>query len=233
MAALHDVVRDLVRGGLEVVEQIELEIIDEAARNLVGDAILVRILVGARGRRRFQAVQRTVEHHARGRDHATARFGSRQFGIDGLQSHLVIQRADDEFANRDLAAVREKRPHAQIRIDADHARRIDGPVRQRDQTAVEHALAGQRDRDRRVRFQRRRQRLRPQIAQVARNFVGEHLLQAEPEEMRGVAAIGSGGNVAARACRATRPSVACRATVGHSRADREIGADVAAAVGRQ
>ena len=45
-AALH-VVRDLVGGRLEVVEKVELEIIDEAAGDFVGDAVLVRIVVGA------------------------------------------------------------------------------------------------------------------------------------------------------------------------------------------
>ena len=79
-AAVLDVPRDLVGGRLEVVEQIEFEIVDEAARDFVGDAVLVRVLVGARGGRALQAVQRAVEHHARRRHHASPALAAARSG---------------------------------------------------------------------------------------------------------------------------------------------------------
>jgi hypothetical protein len=56
--------RDLVGRGLEVVEEVELEVVDEAARHLVGDAVLVGVFVGARGGRALQLIERTVEAHS-------------------------------------------------------------------------------------------------------------------------------------------------------------------------
>ena len=194
---------------------------------------MVRILVGARGRRAFQTVERSVEHHAGQRHHAAAGLGGGEFRVDRLQSHLVVQRADDELADRDLAAVREERPHAQVRIDADDARRVDRAVGTRDELAVVDALAGQCGFDGRIGVACGRQRLRAQVAQVARDLVGEHFLQAEAEEVRRIAAVGARGDVAADARRAARPPVACGATVGHAGADREVGADVAAPVRRE
>ena len=37
----------------------------------------------------------------------------------------ALKRADDELADRDRAALREERPHAQVGIDAAHAGRVD------------------------------------------------------------------------------------------------------------
>ena len=68
------------------------------------------------------------------------------------------------------------------------------------------------------------------LAKVGGDLVGKHLLQAEPEQMRRVAAVGSRHDVAADAGRSARAAVTSRAAVGETGADRKIDVDVAAAV---
>ncbi len=67
-------------------------------------------------------------------------------------------------------------------------------------------------------------------AQVGRDLVGEHLFQAEAEEVRGVAAVGASDNVAAGAGGAARASVAGGTTVGQPGAEGEVLVDVTKAV---
>ena len=64
------------------------------------------------------------------------------------------------------------------------------------------------------------------------DLVGEHLLQAQAEQVRRVAAVGARGDVAAEPRGAARPSVARGAAVGKPRADCQIDVDVAGAVAR-
>ena len=47
------------------------------------------------------------------------------------EPELVLQRADNEFPDREHAAMVEERAHAQVRIDAFYLRRIDAAVGQR------------------------------------------------------------------------------------------------------
>ena len=70
-------------------------------------------------------------------------------------------------------------------------------------------------------------------AQVGRDLVGQHLLEAETEEVRSVAAVGSRDDVAAEAGRAARPAVAGGAAVGEAGADGQVGVDVPGAVADQ
>ena len=69
-------------------------------------------------------------------------------------------------------------------------------------------------------------------AQVGRDLVGEHLLQAEAEQVRRVAAVGPRDDVAAESRRAARPAVAAGAAVDQPGADGAFGLDVADAVVR-
>ncbi len=224
---------DPVGRRLEVIQQVELEIIDKSARNLVGDTIGIEVFVGARCRGRFQPIVPAVEHHARRCDEAPARFGRRELRIDGLQAHFVVQRSVNELADRDLAAVREERPNAKVWIDADDSRRVEGSVWQRRQRAIVNALALQGDGDGRFRRLRLRRRLRAQPAEVGRDLVGEHFLQAETEQMRRVPTVGPRCHVATHARRPARPAVASRATVCEPGADRKIHVDVATTIAGQ
>ena len=76
------------------------------------------------------------------------------------------------------------------------------------------------------------QRSRTNCAEIGRDLVGEHLLEAEAEEMGCVAAVRTGRHVAAEAGSAARSSVACCATVRETGADGEFEVDVAEAVSR-
>ena len=48
------------------------------------------------------------------------------------------------------------------------------------------------------------------------DFIGQHLLKTETEQMRGIAAVGPRDHVAAEARRAARPAVARRARIGEA-----------------
>src|SRR5690606_8341764 len=74
------------------------------------------------------------------------------------------------------------------------------------------------------------ERLLANRAQIGRHLVGEHLDQAEAEQVRRVAAVGKRGDVAADAGRAARPAVARSATVRQSRAEPARLRDIAARV---
>ncbi len=82
----------LVAPGLEVVEEIEFEVVDERRVDLVDHAVVVAVLARAGDRRRSELVQRAIEHHARRRHHALAAAGRQQIGIGRFEPHLVVQR---------------------------------------------------------------------------------------------------------------------------------------------
>src|SRR5678816_4389985 len=65
------------------------------------------------------------------------------------------------------------------------------------------------------------------ISQMASDFVGQHLLQSQPEEMRSIAAVRPGGDVAAYACGASRAPMAQRTTIRQTSANRIVGVKVA------
>ncbi len=142
--------------------------------------------------------------------------------IDRLQAHLVVERADHELADRDRAAVREERAHAQVGIDAAHAatcrrarRRTRGSSRSRCPWRAGRSVTG-----RPWRGGIARRALRADRAQVRGDLVGEHFLQAEAEQVRCVAAVGPRDHVAAEARRAARTAVAAGAAVDEPGADR-------------
>ena len=81
----------------------------------------------------------------------TSAGGSRvEQRIDRIDTHLRIECADDEFANRDRAPLRKERAHSQVRIDANDQRGIDVAVGERADSAVVDALAHEREGDRRA-----------------------------------------------------------------------------------
>ena len=117
--------RLLGRRRLEVVEQVELEVVDEAAS---GSRWRRRRCPGRRRRRR-PAAPRCVSSAPSstmpaGVTTRPPRWRPRQVRVDRLQAHLVVERADDELADRDRAAVREERPHAQVGVDALRRREV-------------------------------------------------------------------------------------------------------------
>lgn len=67
-------------------------------------------------------------------------------------------------------------------------------------------------------------------AQVGADFVGQHFLEAESEQMPGIPAIGTGNNVASRASRAAWVTVTQRTTIGQACADCDVAIDVAHAI---
>ena len=70
-------------------------------------------------------------------------------------------------------------------------------------------------------------------AEVGGDLVGQHLLEAEAEQVRSVAAVRPRDDVAAEAGRAARPAVAGRAAVGQPGADGLVHLDVSRAVAAQ
>jgi hypothetical protein len=70
----------------------------------------------------------------------------------------------------------------------------------------------------------------PSIPQISRDFIGEHLLQAEAEEVGRVAALGSGEDVAPESGGSLRSTMTGRAAVGEAGAEGRLELDVADAV---
>src|SRR4051794_1815930 len=77
------------------------------------------------------------------------------------------------------------------------------------------------------RFSKRLGADRPQIGG---NFIGEHFLEAKPEQVWRIPAIWPRGHSAAEACRATRSAVTACATVREASATVEVGAKIACPV---
>src|SRR4051812_13130550 len=89
------------------------------------------------------------------------------------------------------------------------------------------ALAGEADDDGQMRRRGARPCTLESRAQIRRDLVGQHFLQAETEQVRSIAAVRSRRDVAARSGGAAWTSVAGSAAVGQAGADRCIVADVA------
>ena len=213
--------RLLTRAGLEVVQEVELEEVDDAGRDLV-----------RAGRRRLDCVRLAVEDHAARRRHGAARARGGQIRIDRAQPHLVVQRSDDEFSDGDRPPVQEERPNAQVGVDALDARGVDRAVGASGDRAVADALALETQGDRLLVALRLLDRRSADVAQVGGDLVGEHFLEAEPEEVGRIPAVRTRHDVPARAGCAARPSVTARAAVHEAGADREIRVDVPGAVAR-
>src|SRR5204863_1373669 len=88
----------------EVVQEIKLKEIDEARRDFVPEC-----WVGAWWG--FDSILHAVQHHAgRSRNHVPC-TGVGEIRVDRLESHLTVERADDEFTDGDRASLREERAH--------------------------------------------------------------------------------------------------------------------------
>src|SRR4029450_11840143 len=123
-------------------------------------------------------------------------------------------------------AVVEEGPHPEVRIDAVDAGRIDGAVRHRPDDAELDALGEEPLGGRLARRRGARDRRGADRAQVRGHLVGEHLLETEAEEMRRVAAIGAGDDVATEAGGAARTAMAAGAGIGEPRTERAVFFDV-------
>src|SRR4029453_9811472 len=108
---------NLTSSGLEIIQQIELEEIDDGRVDLAGT-----------DRRPLDVVRRAVEHHAGRRNSPVPCVGCRQIGIRYLKPHFGVQRTDDKLTYRDRFAVSEEGPDAQIWIHAFNPARVRRPV---------------------------------------------------------------------------------------------------------
>jgi hypothetical protein len=62
----------------------------------------------------------------------------------------------------------------------------------------------------------------PSIPQISSDFIGEHLFQSEPKEMRRITAVRPGDNVTSTSGGAARSAVTCCAAVREARADGKV-----------
>src|SRR5262245_3325017 len=126
----------LAKPGLEVVQEVELQIVNERGVNFIDYPIAITILRAAGYWRSFDGVLRAIEDHP-GRCHTRAPMRRvHQAGIIGLQTHLILQGTHDKLADRDRAAMRKQRPHAQVWIDADDPGGVDVAIREGHEGAV-------------------------------------------------------------------------------------------------
>ena len=222
---------DLADRGLKAVEQVVLQVVDDRDRDLVALAVRVAVLGRRADRRRRESIDAPVEHHARRRRDPRAARRAQQIDVGRLHPHLGLELADDHLADRDRAALRQERPHAQIGGDPLEARIVDVAAGTNGDLAVAQPLLGEHPhRLRHARAAREGDRVGADGAQLGGDLVGEHLLQAQAEQVGRVAAVGAGEGVAAVAGRAARATVAPGAGIGETGADVRIGGDVARAL---
>ena len=87
-------------------------------------------------------IRQAVENHAGGGPRgATGPRGGEIRIVRHGKPELVLQRADDEFPDREHAAMVEERADAQVRIDTFDLRRIDAAVGQRPNHTVADSFA--------------------------------------------------------------------------------------------
>jgi hypothetical protein len=231
---------------LEVVQQIELDVVDERRVDFVQLAVAVRVLRGRASGRPLEFVEHRIvlePGDALGRPGSGGIGRRAEHGVPRLQAHLGVEGADQELANRRRQPLVQKRPHAQIRVDAFDGRGIHSAIGIRRDPAEVDALGRERARDgrrprprsrsRRARDDARlrfAQRLRANRAEVRGHLVAEHLDQAQTEQVRRVATIGKRRDVAADAGGAARPAVTRGTTVRQPGAEAARLRDVAARV---
>src|SRR5262249_54844851 len=134
----------LVGRRLEIIQQVELKVINQARWYFVDYAVAVRVSRRVGRRRGFNRVKRAIEHHPRGGGHPLPRAGPGQVWVYGLKAHLVLQRADDELSDGYGAAVMKERTNAEIRVDPQHARGIERAIGVGSDRTVANAFAGER-----------------------------------------------------------------------------------------
>jgi hypothetical protein len=174
--------------GLEVVEQVELQVVHHGGVDLVHDSVAVGIGIAARADgRSLERVLGRVEDEAGRARHALDRSGLGQgakAGIVGRQAHLGLEGADDELPDRDRPPVVKEGPHAQIGIHTLDAGGIQRPVGSRGDDSVGHPLARQGVGCRGSAGARLLEGQVPDGAQIASDLVGELLHQAQTEQVR-------------------------------------------------
>src|SRR5215208_4211833 len=150
-----------------------------------------------------------------------------QVRIDGLQAHFVIERANYELANRNLAAMGKERTHTQVGVDAAHLRGVDLPVVPNRDCAEVDSLAFQYPGNGVMGGVPFLTSLRTYRTQIAGNLICQHFLQTQAKQVRRIAAVGSCHHVTAGTCRSARPAVACSATIAETSSEAEIVIDIA------
>src|SRR5262249_8134085 len=111
-ATLNGVRSLLVEGRLKIVEQVELHEIYQTGGNFICNSVVIEVGEFVVGRRRLDLVLSAIEYNTcRGCD-AGSVVCLRHCGINCLQSHLVVERSDNKFSNRNFSTMREERPHA-------------------------------------------------------------------------------------------------------------------------
>src|SRR5215470_7924033 len=141
-----------------------------------------------------------------------------------------MQRADDKPPNRKFAAFREEGLDAQIGIDSIDFRGVHRSSGLRCDGPIVDPLASELHRDRPVHLRRSSDSQAPDIPQVGRDLVRQHLAKSEAEQMRSIPAVRAGYDVTSDPRRAPWPSVAKRAAVSQTSTDGEIGIDVTDAI---
>src|SRR6266496_2016849 len=114
-----------VSPGLEIVKEVEFEMVNDADRYLVFHAIAIRVSRRVCGRGSFYLVNGPVKDHAGGSGHTCSTTGRGEIRVHGFKAHFGLKRADEEFAYRDSAAVREERANPKVRIDPHNLRGVD------------------------------------------------------------------------------------------------------------
>src|SRR5829696_9319135 len=153
-----------------------------------------------------------------------------QVRIDGLQAHFVIERANYELANRNLAAMGKERTHTKIGINAAHLRSVDLPVVANSNCAEVDPLAFQCPGNRAMGGMPFLTGLRTYRTQIAGNLICKHFLQTQAKQVRRITAVGSCDHVTAGTCRPARPAVAGSATIAETSSEAEIVIDVAGSI---
>ena len=128
--------------------------------------------------------------------------------------------------------MRKKRAHAQIRIHSLDVRCVDSAVRFHGDGSVLNALCGHGAGNRASRVHGLPHGGGATIPQLRRDFVGQHLLQSEAEQVRGIPAVGPRYYISTETRGATRPAVASGTAIRQSRANTQVFPEVSGTVSR-
>src|SRR5579883_1094156 len=124
----------------------------------------------------------------------------------------------------------KERPNSEIRVDANHIGSIYTAIRVGDERAVPNAFAEQRHNHGLVAGFGAGQRSRTNRAQIRSDFIGQHLLQSESEEVRSASTVRAGDDVPAKPCRTPGPPMATGTAVRQAGTNRRHLRDIANAV---